>query len=45
MLTPEYEGDALETLRQLGFTAIELPKYGVDPDGNPTDMVKMILEL
>jgi len=45
MLTPEYESDALETLRQLGFTAIELPKYGVDPDGNPTDMVKMILEL
>lgn len=45
MLTPEYEGDAMDTLRRLGFTSIELPKYGTDPDGEPTDMVKMILEL
>ena len=45
MLVPEYEADAVNTLRRLGFGQIEIPKYGVDPDGNAVDMVKMILEL
>ena len=45
MLVPGHEGDAVETLRRLGFEQHEIPRYGVDPDGNEVDMVKMILAL
>ncbi|MEM8884604.1 MAG: GNAT family N-acetyltransferase [Planctomycetota bacterium] len=45
MLIKDHEEDAIKTLRRLGFDQHELPQYGVDPDGNQKDMVKMILEL
>lgn len=45
MLIPDHEEDAVNTLLRLGFERYEIPRYGVDPDGNQMDMVKMILEL
>ena len=45
MLIPDFEADAVKTLTRLGFERYEIPRYGVDPDGNPKDMVKMLLEL
>lgn len=45
MLIPDAEGDAIETLRELGFTEHVFPGYGTDPDGNAHDMVKLILPL
>jgi len=45
MLIPDHEQDAVKTLKRLGFDGYEIPGYGVDPDGNKKDMVKMVLEL
>ena len=45
MLLSELEGDAIRVLRELGFVEQHLPGYGVDPDGNPYDMVKLVLKL
>ncbi len=45
MLISDLEADAVETLRGLGFEEIPIPGYGSDPDGNPHDMVKLILRL
>ena len=45
MLIPDHEADAVDTLRRLGFESYDIPRYGADPDGNPKDMVKMVLEL
>ncbi|HVS03345.1 MAG TPA: GNAT family N-acetyltransferase [Thermoanaerobaculia bacterium] len=45
MLMARLEEDAVNTLEGLGFTAYEYPGYGVDPDGNPHDMVKLVLKL
>ncbi len=45
MLIHDLEADAVHTLRGLGFTEYKIPHYGTDPDGDPTDMVLMILRL
>ncbi len=45
MLIDGLEDDALVTLKSLGFEEHRLERYGTDPDGNPADMLKMILEL
>lgn len=45
MLIPDHEEDAVNTLKRLGFERYDIPRYGVDPDGNQKDMVKMVLEL
>jgi GNAT superfamily N-acetyltransferase len=46
MLIADTEADAVETLTKLGFdAAYTVPGYGTDPDGNPHDMVKLVLEL
>lgn len=39
------EQDAIDTLSGLGFQKIPIPGYGADPDGNPYDMVKLVLTL
>ena len=39
------EQDAIDTLAGLGFEQIPIPGYGADPDGNPYDMVKLVLTL
>lgn len=45
MLIADAEKDAVDTLRNLGFDEYRVPDYGVDPDGNPHDMVKLALKL
>ncbi len=45
MLIAEAEADAIATLRGLGFEEYVIPDYGADPDGNPHDMVKLVLRL
>ena len=45
MLVSDFEADAVETLRHLGFQSYAIPGYGTDPDGNQHDMVKMVLKL
>lgn len=45
MLADEAEADAIDTLRDLGFEEHRLSGYGADPDGNPHDMVKLVLKL
>lgn len=45
MLIPDHEEDAVNTLLRLGFERYDIPRYGVDPDGNQKDMVKMVLEI
>lgn len=44
MLIRDTEADAIETLERLGFaSAYTVPGYATDPDGNPHDMVKLVL--
>ncbi|HVF60072.1 MAG TPA: GNAT family protein [Thermoanaerobaculia bacterium] len=45
MLVSDFEADAVEVLRGLGFTGYTIPGYGTDPDGNQHDMIKMVLKL
>lgn len=45
LLMRELEHDAIETLTGLGFRQQVLEDYGTDPDGNPHDMVKLVLKL
>ena len=45
MLISDLERDAIRTLEQLGFDAHTYPSYGVDPDGDAHDMVKLTLSL
>lgn len=45
MLISELEADAIKTLSELGFEGHTIRNYGTDPDGNQTDMVKMVLHL
>lgn len=45
MLISDLEEDAISTLETMGFAAHSFAGYGADPDGNPHDMTKMILEL
>jgi len=45
MLIEETESDAIQTLEDLGFQSYRIPGYGVDPDGNRHDMVKLVMEL
>ncbi|MGH9363444.1 MAG: GNAT family N-acetyltransferase [Thermoanaerobaculia bacterium] len=45
MLVSDFEADAVETLRTLGFQGYTIPGYGTDPDGNQHDMIKMVLKL
>lgn len=45
LLIAEQEADAAATLRNLGFEEHRFPGYGADPDGDPHDMVKLILPL
>jgi GNAT superfamily N-acetyltransferase len=45
MLISDLEADAISTLRELGFAAIDVPGYGTDPDGNQHDMTKMTFRL
>jgi GNAT superfamily N-acetyltransferase len=45
MLVSDFEADAVETLRGLGFQGFTVPEYGTDPDGNQHDMIKMVLKL
>jgi GNAT superfamily N-acetyltransferase len=45
MLISELEADAVTTLEKMGFTSYTDKGYGVDPDGNPHDMTKLVLEL
>jgi ribosomal protein S18 acetylase RimI-like enzyme len=45
MLLSELEADAIRTLRELGFSEQQALGYGADPDGNPYDMVKLVLKL
>jgi len=45
MLISDLEEDAISTLKAMGFESYTIPGYGVDPDGTPRDMVKMILKL
>jgi len=41
----ELEGDAIQTLTDLGFEPTLIPGYGADPDGRAYDMVKLVLKL
>ena len=41
----ELEGDAIDTLLNLGFEQFPIPGYGADPDGNSYDMVKLVLRI
>lgn len=41
----DLEQDAIDTLTGLGFEKLLIPGYGADPDGNPYDMVKLVLKL
>jgi GNAT superfamily N-acetyltransferase len=41
----DLETAAIETLIDLGFQRFPIPGYGSDPDGNPHDMVKLVLKL
>ena len=45
MLVSDFEADAVDTLRSLGFQGFTIPEYGTDPDGNQHDMIKMVLKL
>ncbi|HEX5757957.1 MAG TPA: GNAT family N-acetyltransferase [Thermoanaerobaculia bacterium] len=45
MLVSDFEADAVETLRTLGFDGHTIPQYGTDPDGNQHDMIQMVLKL
>ena len=45
MLVADFEKDAVDTLREMGFTEHPIPGYGTDPDGNQHDMVKLVLKL
>ena len=45
MLISELEADAVRVLADQGFQAFHFPGYGVDPDGTPQDMTKMVLKL
>ncbi|MHC4955231.1 MAG: GNAT family N-acetyltransferase [Planctomycetota bacterium] len=45
ILFPDLDESAVITLTNLGFDRYDIPRYGVDPDGNTKDMVKMFLEL
>lgn len=45
ILIADLEADAIETLEAMGFSSHRFAGYGADPDGNPHDMTKMILEL
>ena len=45
MLFPDLDEAATVTLQNLGFEAFPIPRYGVDPDGNQKDVVKMVVEL
>lgn len=45
LLIADLEADAVRVLEHLGFQKHLLPGYGVDPDGNPHDMVHMVLPL
>lgn len=45
LLIADLEADAVRVLEHLGFRKHLLPGYGVDPDGNPHDMVHMVLPL
>lgn len=45
MLIEDSESDAIQTLEDLGFQSYRIPGYGVDPDGNRHDMVKLVMEL
>ncbi len=45
MLISDLEADAVATLSGLGFEEIPIAGYGSDPDGNPHDMVKLVLKL
>lgn len=45
MLIADIESDAVATLEELGFEAHAFPDYGLDADGDPHDMVKMLLRL
>ena len=45
MLISQLEADAVRVLLDQGFVAYEFPGYGVDPDGSPHDMTKMVLKL
>ncbi len=45
MLISDLEADAIRTLKELGFSAYDVPGYGTDPDGNQHDMTKMVLKL
>ncbi|HKI05750.1 MAG TPA: GNAT family N-acetyltransferase [Thermoanaerobaculia bacterium] len=45
MLISDFEADAVQTLKDLGFEGYTIPGYGTDPDGNQHDMIKMVLKL
>jgi GNAT superfamily N-acetyltransferase len=45
MLVSDFEADAVEILKNLGFEGYTIPGYGTDPDGNQHDMIKMVLKL
>ncbi len=45
MLISDLEADAVETLTGLGFDSLVIPGYGVDPDGQAHDMVKLWTQL
>lgn len=45
MLISDFEADAVQTLRGLGFEGYTVPGYGTDPDGSQHDMIKMVLKL
>jgi len=45
MLFPDLDEAAMVTLQNLGFESFPIPRYGVDPDGNQKDVVKMVIEL
>ena len=45
MLIADLETAAIETLTDLGFQRFPIPDYGSDPDGNPHDMVKLVMKL
>ena len=45
MLVSDFESDAVEILKNVGFEGYTIPGYGTDPDGNQHDMIKMVLKL
>ncbi len=45
ILMDKLEDESRATLNRMGFKEYRIPEYGTNPDGDPCDMIKMVLGL